>query len=467
MPASQQPQDNGAASQGAASFGEYAREYGGESSIFTLRGALLVDPATGREAPGSLCVAGGCIKWLGAPDAAPEGEVHDLPGLVVCPGLLDLHTHLRVPGQEHKEDLVSGTRAAVAGGFTAVCCMPNTQPALDRPERIRALLERVRREALCRVYVAGAASVDNAGEALTDFAALRQAGCAAISDDAFPLQESALMTAALREAAAADLPFLAHLERRRLSAGGQMTAGPVAEALGLPGQDPAAESTALRQWAEAAEGLGRLHLLHLTCADTLTLLRYLRAGPFFERLSAETAPHYLLLTAEAVRRWGANAKMNPPLREEHDRRALLEAVRQGLIEALATDHAPHTPQEKAAGLAAAPFGIAGLETCVGLVLTHLVASGALSLRRALALLSTQPARILGVPGGSLEPGQPADLTLLDLHRSWTVDPDRFHSKSRATPFAGERLLGQVWGTIVAGRWALRERELVGLTPAAP
>jgi dihydroorotase len=422
---------------------------------------LLLDPHSGLEAPGTICLSAGRIKWLGPPEAEPEGEVYDLPGLLICPGLLDLHVHLRVPGQEHKEDLLSGTRAAVAGGFTAVCAMPNTTPALDRPARLAALQERIAREARCRVYLAGAATVENGGEDLTDFAALREAGCVAITDDAFPLQEARTMGEALRRAHAADLPFLAHLELRHLSRGGVMSAGPVAEELGVAGQDPAAESQALLYWAEAAEGLGRLHLLHLTTADTVDFLRHLRAGPFFEALTAETAPHYLTLTAEAVRRLGASAKMNPPLREERDRQALLDAVRRNVIQVLATDHAPHTPEEKARGLAEAPFGITGLETCVGLVLTHLVGTGHLTLRHAVAKLSSHPARILGVPGGSLEPGQPADLTILDLHKSWTVDPERFQSKGRATPFAGEKLTGKPWGTIVAGHWAMQEGEVVG------
>jgi dihydroorotase len=402
----------------------------------------------------------GRIKWLGPPDAQPEGEAIDLVGLVVCPGLIDMHVHLRTPGQEHKEDLRSGTRAAVAGGFTAVCAMPNTTPALDRPERVAALLARHAQEAACRVYVAGAATVDNTGEQLTDFAALRAAGCVAVTDDAYPLQAVAMMRDALEQAAATDLLFMAHLELRELSAGGVITAGAVAEDLGVSGQDPASESQALLRWVEAADGRGRLHLLHLNTAAGARLMHYLRPGPFFAHISAETAPHYLLLTAEAVRRAGADAKMNPPLRGERDRLALLEAVRQGDIEALATDHAPHTPAEKAAGLAAAPFGIVGLETCLGLIITHLVNTGDINLREALAKLSTNPAHLLGVPGGTLEPGHPADLTIIDLQRAWTVDHTQFQSKGRNTPFAGERLRGKPWGTIVGGDWKMREGEVL-------
>lgn len=454
--------NTGAVPPGAAPFGESRSSDAEAGAVFTLRRVLLVDPATEREAPGSLCVSQGLIKWLGPPEAKPEGEVFDLPGLVVCPGLIDLHTHLRVPGQEHKEDLVSGTSAAVAGGFTAVCAMPNTTPALDRPERILPIQERIEREGRCRVYLAGAATVDNEGEQLTDFAALREVGCVALTDDAFPLQETALMAEALQAAEAVGLPFLAHLEVRALSGDGQITAGLVAEELDIPGQDPAAESQALLRWTEAAEGVGRLHLLHLNTADGVHLLRHLRGGPWSTRLTGETAPHYLLLTVEAVRQEGTAAKMNPPLREEPDRQALLAGLRQGTIEVIATDHAPHSVEEKAAGLAEAPFGIVGLETCIGLVLTHLVNTGMLTLRQALAKLSTNPARILGVPGGSLEPGQPADLTILDLHKSWTVDPDEFYSKGRATPFAGQRLVGKPWGTIVAGRWAMQEGQV--LTP---
>ena len=450
-----QQSSGGAVSSGAAPFGD-----GGSATPFTLCRVLLVDPATGREAPGSLCVEGGRVKWLGTPEAEPEGEVYDLVGLTVCPGLVDVHVHLRVPGQEHKEDLASGTSAAVAGGFTAVCAMPNTTPALDRPERIAALHERLAREARCRVYLTGAATADNQGEDLTDFAALREAGCVAITDDAFPLQTVPMMAEALRQAHEAGLPFLAHLELLDLSRRAVMTAGPVAEALGVTGQDPAAETQALLRWVEAADGIGRLHLLHLTTAATARLLHYLRPGPFFDRISGETAPHYLLLTAEAVQRWGTAAKMNPPLREERDRRALLGALRNGDIEVLATDHAPHAPEEKALGLAEAPFGITGLETALGLTITHLVNTGHLTLLQALAKLSTNPARLLGLPGGTLEPGSPADLTIIDLHKQWTVDPAQFRSKGKATPFAGERLVGKAWGTIVGGEWRMREGEVL-------
>ncbi len=428
--------------------------------MFTLRRVLLVDPATGREAPGSVCVEGGRIKWIGTPEAEPEGEVYDLVGLTVCPGLVDVHVHLRVPGQEHKEDLTSGTSAAVAGGFTAVCAMPNTTPALDRPERIAALQARIAQEARCRVYVAGAATVDNQGEELTDFAALREAGCVAITDDAFPLQQVPMMAEALRQAHEAEVPFLAHLELMELSRGGVMTAGPVADALGVSGQDPAAESQALLRWVEAADGIARLHLLHLTTAATARLLHYLRPGPFFERISGETAPHYLRRTAEDVRHSGAEAKMNPPLREERDRLALLGALRNGDIEVLATDHAPHSPEEKARGLAEAPFGITGLETALGVIITHLVNAGHVTLQQALGKLSTNPARLLGLEGGTLEPGSPADLTIIDLHKHWTVNPAQFRSKGKATPFAGERLVGKAWGTIVGGEWRMREGEVL-------
>ena len=442
--------DQGAVSSEAAPFRNRQEDQG----PLTLRRALLLDPHSGREAPGTLCLEYGRIKWVVSGEAEPEGEVVDLPGLIVCPGLVDLHVHLRVPGQEHKEDLVSGTRAAVAGGFTTVCAMPNTTPALDRPERIAALRERIAREARCRVLIAGAATVDNAGEELTDFQALREAGCVAVTDDAFPLQEASQMGEVLRRAHQADLPFLAHLELRHLSANGVVTAGPVAEELGLPGQNPASEAQALLHWAEAAEGQGRLHILHLTTADAVDFLRHLRAGPFFEALTAETAAAHLHADHGGRRAWGAEAKMNPPLREERDRLALIDALQRNVIQVLATDHAPHAPEEKARGLAEAPFGIVGLETCVGLVLTHLVNSGRLTLRHALAKLSTNPARILergmssfqegrveegtdtfsprkGVCPLCLEPGQPADLTILDLHKSWTVDPRS--SSPRAAP----------------------------------
>lgn len=437
-----------------------------------LHGGLVVDPAAGVQAVADVWVERGRVVALGpCPHSAPW-EVVDVSGLVVCPGLIDVHVHLRVPGQEHKETLASGTAAAVAGGFTTVCCMPNTSPPLDRPRIVAQLQERLRCEALCRVAILGAATVDNCGETLTDFADLAAAGCVAVTDDAFPLADQRLMAQALQRAARAGVPFIAHCEDKSLSREGVVNEGSVSQALGVPGQSPEAESRALAAWLAAAADAQpgpapRLHVAHVSAAATLQVAaRAAGGGGLRVNLSLETAPHYFALTEQAVVRYGADAKMNPPLRSAADRMAVRAALREGRIRVIATDHAPHSPQEKAAGLLGAPFGVVGLETALGVALTELVHSGEMPLSAVLATMTCHPARALGltdetgVPLGTLAPGATADLTVLDVHRRWTVDPARFRSKGRNTPFAGCTLQGQVWGTLVAGRWVMREGQLL-------
>ena len=430
-------------------------------SAFTLVRGEVVDPVRGFQAVADLCVLEGKVKWIRPPGSPPEGEVVAVDGLVVCPGLVDIHVHLREPGYEHKETVASGTQAAVAGGFTTVCAMPNTSPAIDRPERVARLQQRIDQAAQCRVGILGAATVDNQREQLSDFGALLAAGCVGITDDAASLQSLEQMRAALQQLSETHAPFLAHLEAEYLSQGAAINQGKVSERLGLAGQDPRAEVEGLRQWAQAAEGLdARLHLLHLNTAEGVQCLRELKGEGRFASLSAETAPHYFCLTEEAVLEFGADAKMNPPLRTEADRQAIKQAVIDGTIEVIATDHAPHTPEEKAQGLQEAPFGVVGLETCLALVLTHLVHAGDLSLMQALAKMTCNPAQLLNLSGGTLTPGSPADIAIIDLDKSWVVEPAQFYSKGRNTPFAGASVKGQVWGTIVGGRFAKREGELL-------
>lgn len=429
--------------------------------VFTLVGGQVVDPSRGFQAVADLCVAEGKVKWIRPPGSPPEGEAIPVDGLVVCPGLIDMHVHLREPGFEHKETVASGTRAAVAGGFTTICAMPNTTPVIDRPERVAQLQERIDQSACCNVKILGAASIDNRRQQLSDFTALLAAGCVGITDDAAPLQLAEQMREALQNLRGTGTLFLAHLEAEQFSGSGVMNQGKVSEELGVVGQDPHAEAEALGQWAQVAEGLdARLHLLHLSTAEGVNYLRELQKQGRFGSLSAETAPHYFCLTEEAVLEFGADAKMNPPLRSETDRQAIKQAVIDGTIEVIATDHAPHTPAEKAAGLVEAPFGIVGLETCLPLVLTHLVHTGELSISAALAKMTCNPARLLNLPGGSLQPGRPADITIIDPTKSWIVEPDQFYSKGRSTPFAGALVKGQVWGTIVAGRFVKREGEVL-------
>ena len=432
-------------------------------AALTLVGARLVDPAGGFAAAADLCVEQGKIKWIKPPGSPPAGEVVPVGGLIICPGLIDMHVHLREPGFEHKETIASGTQAAVAGGFTTVCAMPNTAPVIDRPERVARLQQRIAQTAQCNVKILGAATIDNQRRQLADFPALLAAGCVGITDDAASLQSDQQMRAALQQLHSTEALFLTHLEAEQLSGAGVVNQGKVSERLGVAGQDCRSEVVALRQWAQVAEGLeSRLHLLHLNTAAGVKYLRELQTEGHFRALTAETAPHYFCLTEEAVLEFGADAKMNPPLRTEADRQALKQAVIDGTIQVIATDHAPHTADEKAQGLVEAPFGVVGLETCLALVLTHLVHTNELSLSKTLAKMTCNPARLLNLPGGTLEPGSPADITIVDPNKYWTIDPEQFYSQGRNTPFAGASVRGQVWGTIVAGRFAKREGELLAV-----
>ncbi len=431
------------------------------TQVFTLTGGRVIDPASGRDELADVAVEHGRIAWIKLPGAPLLGERVPVEGLVVCPGLVDVHVHLRQPGFEHKETVATGTRAAVVGGFTTVCCMPNTSPPLDRPQRIAELQQTIAQQAWCNVYVLAAATVDNRREELSDFAALLEAGCPSITDDAAPLQSTEYMQEALQKLVGTGRPFMAHLEDEELSGNGVINAGAVSQQLQVPGQDSRSEVVALRRWAQAATGVGqgRLHLLHVSTARTVAEVQTLRASNIFSQLSMETAPHYFCLTEEAVLESGADAKVNPPLRTEHDRRAILQALIDGDIQIIATDHAPHTPEEKAGGLIDAPAGLVGLEICLSVVLTHLFHTGHLNLSDILAKMTCNPADLLGLPAGTLKSGAPADIAIIDPHKQWMVDPRHFYSKGRNTPFAGHKLTGQVWGTIKAGQFLVREGEL--------
>ncbi len=423
--------------------------------ILAIRRGRVLCPATGRDEQSDIYVRDGRIIAIGGQSAPAPEMVVNARGMVVCPGLVDLHVHLREPGAEQKETIETGTRAAVRGGFTTVCAMPNTTPAPDSARTVAAIHARIKRSAWCRVGVIAAATVSNDRENLADFAELRDAGCVAVSDDAFMLRTLEQRREALTRCAQTGLTFIAHAEDEELSAGGVMHRGEISDELGVAGQDPEAESRAIEQWREAWEatpqqarnGLQRppLHIAHLSTAAGVRALREWENGP-----TAETAPHYLALTHTAVGEQSANAKMNPPLRTDADRLALCEAVRDGVVSVIATDHAPHTPEEKAAGLEEAPFGIVGLETALSVTLRALVGEMGLPLGEVLSTLTHRPADLLGLPGGRIEVGAPADLLVFDPGAEWTVDPEQFASKGRNTPFAEWTVPGTVRTVMVAG-----------------
>ena len=384
------------------------------------------------------------------PGTREAGSVIEADGLLVAPGLVDLHVHLREPGQSVKETIATGTRAAAAGGFTSICCMPNTQPVLDAAVQVEWVRERAAAVGYCRVHPIGAVTMGQDGEQLAPAMALRNAGAVALSDDGRPVLKAALMRRALEYARHAGLPIVCHEEDLTLKGDGVMNEGFAATRLGLRGSPNAAESVMVRRDVElAALTGGRVHLAHLSCAESLEALRDAKRRGL--AVTGETCPHYWTLTDAAVGEYDTNARMNPPLRSAADRDAVIAALADGTLDCYATDHAPHTADEKRAPFDQAPDGIVGLETALALTLTCLVRPGHLTLQRALELWTDEPRRVFGLRPVRLEPGDPADLVLIDPDAGWTVDPERFQSKGRNTPFAGWRLTGCALATVCGGR----------------
>ncbi len=420
-----------------------------------LKGGRLVDPANGRDGLFDLLVEGERVARVGRDLSAPDGtDVIGIPsGLVVCPGLIDMHVHLREPGQEHKETVATGTAAAVAGGFTAVACMPNTTPINDNAGVTEYVLKKAREAGLARVYPIGAVSRGQAGEQLADIAELRRAGCVAISDDGRPVATALLMRRALEYAGMFGMRVIEHCEEQTLKGEGVAHEGFHASALGLRGIPGAAESImALRDISLAELTGGAVHIAHMSARQTLDAVRYGKARGV--SVTCEVTPHHFVLTDEMLAApvpYDTNVKMNPPLRETADRDAMLSGLADGSVDVIATDHAPHHYDEKQVEFDRAPFGITGLETAVSLCLDRLVHAGIVGLPRFVELLSMNPARILGVAGGSLAEGAPADITVLAPDLAVTIDASAMRSKSKNTPFDGWRLRGGVAATFVGGR----------------
>jgi dihydroorotase len=393
----------------------------------------------------------GRIVAVVSPDVAPPSGFRyiDATGLLVVPGLVDLHVHLREPGFEYKETIATGTAAAVAGGFTSVCCMPNTQPVNDSAEITRRILGHAKAAGLAAVYPVGAITKNLQGRELTNVMELKEAGCVAVSDDGRPVMADQVMRAAMKQAAEAGLPVIDHCEDLNLSGCGCMNDGPVSRALGLRGMPSMAEDRMVKRDILLAQETGaRLHIAHVSTAGTVQAVRNAKAAGL--PVTAEVCPHHFSLTEDIVREQQANAKMNPPLRSSQDRAALIEGLADGTIDAIATDHAPHAEYEKQWGMDRAPFGIVGLETALGLAF-RLVEAGVLSVESVIEKLTSAPARLFGLSKGTLAVGVQADVVLIDPHREWIVDPERFRSKGRNTPFAGWHLRGQVVRTLIGGK----------------
>jgi len=423
-------------------------------SKWILRGGRVVDPANGRDGTFDVLIDGDRIARVGRdlPADASTAVVEMPSGLVVCPGLIDMHVHLREPGHEHKETVATGCAAAVAGGFTAVACMPNTNPVNDNAGVTGYILTRAAEANLARVYPIGAVSRGQQGEQLADIGELKAAGCVAITDDGHPVATAMLMRRALEYSTLFNMPVIEHCEEQTLKADGVAHEGFHASALGLRGIPGEAESImALRDIALAELTRGVLHIAHMSARQTLDAVRYGKSRG--ARVTCEVTPHHFILTDEmlgAPVAYDTNVKMNPPLREAADRDAMLAGIADGSVDAVATDHAPHHADEKHVEFDRAPFGITGLETAVSLCLDRLVHAGVVPLSRLVELLSVNPARILNVPGGSLAEGAPADLTILAPEMRVTISAAHMRSRSRNTPFDGWKLRGGVAATIVGG-----------------
>ena len=422
------------------------------SRALLLRGGRIVDPSQAMDALGDVFIAGEKIESSGPNvDVASRDDVDviDCAGLVVAPGFIDVHCHLREPGREDVETIATGARAAAAGGFTAVCAMPNTDPVTDNQAAVGFIIRQAARARASRVYPIGAISLGQRGEALAEFGEMVGAGAIAVSDDGKPVASAHMMRTALEYARTFGIPVADHCEEPTLAAGGAMNEGIVSARLGLKGvPNEAEEIMAIRDILLARRTGGHVHLCHMSTRGSVELIRWGKERGV--NVTAEVCPHHISLTEDAVEGYNTNAKMNPPLRSVADVEALQQAVRDGTIDVIATDHAPHHYDEKEREFADAPNGIIGLETALAVNVTWLVASGIIDLPTLVQRMSCAPARIFRLAGGTLRRGNIADVTIFDPDAEWTVDPTRFRSKGRNTPYSGRRLKGRVHLTIVDG-----------------
>jgi dihydroorotase len=425
----------------------------GDGQAWLLKGGRVIDPRAGRDGHFDIRIENGHVAAIGKDLPVDGARVVEVPaGFVITPGLIDMHVHLREPGQEHKETIATGTWSAVVGGFTGVACMPNTDPVNDSASVTQFILKRASDAGFARVYPIGAVSVGSKGEQMTEMGDLHRSGCVAFTDDGKPVATALLMRRALEYASMFDAPIIEHCEDPSLKGDGVAHEGATAAMLGLRGIPGVAESIMAERDISLAEMTGgRIHIAHMSARQTLRAVRDGKSRGV--RVTCEVAPHHFTLNDETLKEgagYNTNLKMNPPLREEADRLAMIEGLRDGSVDVISTDHAPHHADEKALEFDRAPFGIVGLETCVPLCLDRLVHAGVISLNRLVELLSASPAALLRIPGGTIAVGDPADLTVLAPDANVTIHTSALVSKSKNSPFDGWTLRGATAGTVVGG-----------------
>jgi dihydroorotase len=419
-----------------------------------IKNGRVIDPASGRDEVADVLIKGGLVVRIGQDLHATGAIAFDAAGLVVAPGFIDMHVHLREPGFEHAETIESGSRAAAAGGFTSICAMPNTQPVNDGVAVTRYIVERAQRTAIVNVFPIGAITKDSAGEQLSAIGSMKAAGIVAISDDGKPVMNSRLMRRAMEFARAFDLPVIDHCEDLNLSAGGDMHEGFASVRLGLRGIPASSEDVMVaRDLILAAATGARFHVAHISSERSLEMVAQAKSRKL--PVTCEVTPHHMALIDSAMPPYDSNYKMKPPLRSERDAEALIDGIASGVVDAIATDHAPHPGSEKMQEFERCPFGIIGLETALAVALEKLVHTGRISLSRLIELLTTGPAKILGLNRGRLAPGLPGDVTIFDPELTWTYDVNRSLSKSRNSPFHGCTFRGAPVATVVGGKLVWR------------
>jgi dihydroorotase len=424
-----------------------------------IRGGRIIDPSQDIDKTGDLYIENGKVSWIGT-GPMPQEKYYaiDAGGLIVCPGFVDLHCHLRQPGFEDKETIATGTRAAARGGFTTVCCMPNTNPPLDNEEMINYVRTIAARESPIRVFPIGCITIGRNGEELVDMNELEMAGIIAFSDDGAPVSNPEIMRRALEKSRDFRLTIIDHCEDLSLTQGGQVNEGVVSLEMGLKGMPAAAEESMIKRDLELArETGGHIHIAHVSTETSAAMIRAAKEDGV--PVTAEVTPHHLTLTENTLLKYGTLAKVNPPLRTERDTIALLRALNDGVIDIVATDHAPHTAADKKCIFQKAAFGISGLETALG-SLVGLIFKSELTLNNMIAALTYGPARVLGYQKlGTLETGAPADICIFDLHKEWVVDTEKFVSKGKNTPLAGQTLKGKVMATLYMGNPVYMDEEI--------